>query len=156
MVDLEDYTGYGDPELIRIIRTEWKNIRTSYHRGKITNIYSFWLQAGKENIDKLLWRVFFDHQCPFRINLNFSYILKNKMNGDLRFWSTQEYVGLLNQAKLITSNSDFEEFLRNFSLVDYVTKIFEKHPNTNWMFHRILSLCVYTYKINEGYSLLKG
>ncbi len=145
----------GGRNLISLIQKEWKNIRTSYHRGKIKNSYNFRLQDDKETIVELLWKVFYDQTSPFRINLGFSFILKNKLTNELRFWDNQENIGLLNRPTLIASHSDFVDFLKNFSKIDYEEKLFEMRPNTKWMLHRILSLGVYTYKINEGYSVLK-
>ncbi len=135
-VNIKDYLDDGKPELIRLIQTEWKNIRTNYNRGKITNTYNFRLRGDKE-INDLLWKVFFDQKSPFRINLNFSFILKNKLNNDLHFWKNQANAGLLNQSILITSHSDFKEFMKNFSKIDYVKKLFAKRPNTRWLFYRI-------------------
>ncbi len=91
----------------------------------------------------------------FKINLGFSFILKNKLTNELRFWNNQENIGLLNQPTLITSHSDFVDFLKNFSKTDYEEKLFQMRSNTKWSLHRILSLGVYTYKINEGYGVLK-
>ncbi len=65
-VNIEDYLEDGDAELMRLIRMDWKSIRTNYHRGKITNTYNFRLQGDKKEIDDLLWKVFFDQKSPFR------------------------------------------------------------------------------------------
>ncbi len=153
-INIEDYLWSKNQELIRIIKKEWKNIRTNYRRNEIINIYNFRIQ-NNEKIKKLLWGVFFDHKGPFKINLNFSFILRNKLTGDLRFWDNQESVGIFEKPKMIASLSDFENFLSDFSMIDYVQKLFEQCPDTKWIFYQILSLNVFTYKIYDGKSLLK-
>ncbi len=56
----------------------------------------------------------------------FFFYIKNKLNNDLHFWENQADVELLNQSILITSHSDFEKFMRNFSEIDYVKKIIRR------------------------------
>ncbi len=153
-INLKDYQWNKNQELIRLIKMEWKNIRTNYRRSKIKNIYNFRFQSD-ENQKKLLWAVFFDHKGPFKINLNFSFILRNKLMGDLRFWDNQESTGIFEKPKMIASLSDFENFLSDFSMIDYVQKLFEQRPDTKWIFYQILSLNVFMYKIYDGKSLLK-
>ncbi len=64
-------------------------------------------------------------------------------------------VCVMKMMKMIASLSDFENFLSDFSMLDYVQKLFEQRPDTKWIFYQILSLNVFMYKIYDGKSLLK-
>ncbi len=75
--------------------------------------------------------------------------------GDLRFWENLENSGLFEKPKTIKNQSDFENFLSDFSQIDHTQKLFEQRPDTKWIFYQILSLSVFTYKINNGNSILE-
>ncbi len=119
-------------------------------------MYNFRLASAKEEyINDLLWKVYYDHQCPFKVNLSFSFILRHKLSGDLRFWDLGETKGIFNKPKLIRNLGSFKSFVEEFTTLDYIKKLFEQRPNTKWLFDRLLSMCVVTYKIYEGKCFLK-
>ncbi len=120
-------------------------------------MYNFRIQNDNyETINQLLWVVHFDHQGAYKININFTFILKHKITGNLRFWETLENtnVGIFEKPKTIKNKSNFENCLSDFSMIDHVQKLFEQRPDTKWIFYQILSLTVFTYKILDGKSIL--
>ncbi len=64
---------------------------------------------------------------------------------------TQEYLKNQKWLKVV----DFENFLNDFSMIDHDQKLFEKRPDTKRISYQILSLSAFTYKINNGNSILE-
>ena len=133
-----------------LYREHWQSIRTEEATGNpIRERYSFTLHEMTASTFPEMVRYLYRQQTTaFKINLSFSFILRNIETGVLWYYhSSQNNARFFYVPHLIRTEEDLERFLEELSRHDILEYILQQRPDTKWVVHLLTNVTFYLNKL---------
>jgi len=119
-----------DPELIKIYKANWRQIRSSVKKGKILTKYNCFLpDLNIGSIVTCAEKVFGEQKSAFKLNLSFGFILKNSETDERRFYYSSGNTKLFPAPHLISDRDTFNLFIHDLEQIDPLDYAREQRPN---------------------------
>ena len=137
-----------DSDLQDVITENWSSIRSHVTRGPVQSRYNYRLTSLDTRSLELL-HIFEEQTTAFKINLSYSFILRNKQTGRYRFYhSSCNCCGrYLDEPSLITKTETFEKFLEQIKEPDLLNWAVSQRPNSDWISEMVANATFFVNKI---------
>ena len=110
----------------------WKSIKTFSKQGSVQDVFNFYINDDLFSLKNDFLDMFYNQTCRFKINFSFEFTLRNRTNGNFRYWHASNDVDrILDQPLLISNFSDFETFLNKVFEQDVLEKARLSRPNSS-------------------------
>ena len=87
----------------------WRSIKTFSKPGSVQNIFNFFINDDLLSLKNDFLDMFYKQTSRFKINFSFGFILRNRIDGNFRYWHVSNGVDrILDQPQLISNFFDFE------------------------------------------------
>ena len=127
-----------------------KSIKTFSKQGCVQDIFNFYIKDDILSLKNDFLDVFYKQTCRFKINLSFGFILRNRTDGNFRYWRASNGVDrTLNHPLLISIFSDFETFLNKVFDQDMLEKARLSRPNSFWVVEVVSNITFFINKLKE-------
>ena len=88
-------------------------------------------------------------KCAAKVNLAFSFILKNKEDGVFRYFYAHENNTLLDQSKLVCTRDDLAKLKDFLNKTDVIESCNRKKMNTKWRFYKLTNLTIFAALLKD-------
>ena len=105
-------------------------------RGPIQTKYNYRMTTlDTSELEESLNSVFLEQTTAFKINLSYGFVLRNKVTGKYKYYHSscnccRRY---LDEPSLVTSRSDFDEFLERIQHSDVLQWAIKQRPDSAWV-----------------------
>ena len=87
--------------------------------------------------------------CAAKVNLVFNFLLKNREDGDFRYFYAHENSTLLDWSNLVCTHDDLTKLKEFLNKTDVIESCIRERKNTKWRFYKLTNLTLFA-------ALLKG
>ena len=150
----ENYLTQWPEEVRESLISNWRYIRTHYHRGRVVDQYIIRLEHGTEpEIILQITSVLYNLEYYSRFNVCFSFILRNKNSNEYRVFYASRNSMLFDCMESVESCDDIEYSIGRLNAMDLLTSIQSDLPSTKWQVHQVISMSVHVMKMSSNYIL---
>ena len=151
----DDYLPFSPDEdahsqdMRRILHKNWQYIRTHTHQGLFEDRYVIRLDStDPRTLRSDMWKMFYDQQSKFKINLAYGFVLRTTETGELRYWhASHGQDRLYDMPKMITNKADFESFLEDWGEQDILEWARQQRPTSKDVVDCVTNVTVYIDKL---------
>ena len=104
---------------------------------------------NETTVNGKLDRLFNNLKCAAKVNLAFSFILKNKEDGVFRYFYAHEDNTLLDRSKLVCTHDDIAKLKKIVNKTDVIESCSRKRMNTMWRFYKLTNLTVFAASLKD-------
>ena len=136
--------------LQEFVRENWASVRTHVVHGPIQTRYNRRLMSlNTRDLHESLLVLFNQQTTAFKINLSYSFILKEKTTGRLRYYhSSCNCCGrLLEEPSLVTNLQSFDVFLERIQNSDVLQRAISQPPNSDWVCELVTNVTFFINRI---------
>ena len=108
-----------------------------------------WKLSTKQSLTRSLIIFFSNLNCAAKVNLGFSFILKNIEDRGFRYFYAHENNTLLGGSKLVCTHSDLAKLKDFLNKTDVIESLNREKINTKWMFYKLTDLTVFAAILKE-------
>ena len=139
-----------NPELLKVYRTNWRQIRPSVKKGKILSKYNCFLPTLENvNLANCAEGVFAMQTNAFKINAAFGFILVNSETNERRYYYSSGNTKIFVSPFLVKDRASFETFYKALEEIDALEYARLQRPNSKWMVEAVCNLTFFVYKIRD-------
>ena len=137
-----------NPELLKVYRSNWRQIRPSVKKGKIFSKYNCFLPTLENvNLANCAEGVFAMQTNAFKINAAFGFILVNSETNERRYYYSSGNTKIFESPFLVKDRASFETFYKALEEIDALEYARLQRPNSKWMVEAVCNLTFFMYKI---------
>ena len=145
--DVSDDPPDQDAELGELLRRYEPLINVGHRIHPRQAIYNFRVDDNFV-FDQLVDELRNIYRSAFKINLNFSFVLRNIETGELRFFYASNNTSMLDRPMLIHDNASFRDFLEVLRTLDILEWVRNQRPNSKWVFLKLVQTLVTVTRLN--------
>jgi hypothetical protein len=148
--DVSDEPPDQDAELGDLLRRYEPLINVGHRIHPRQVIYNFRVDDNfvfDQLVDELR-NIYRQHRNAFKINLNFSFVLRNIETGELRFFYASNNTSMLDRPMLIHDNASFRDFIEVLRTLDILEWVRNQRPNSKWVFFKLVQTLVTVTRLN--------
>jgi len=153
MTELTNEEGEENEELLDAYIQHWPYIRTHEEAADIRRIKLLYVirktHPSAQYLAEILRLIHEKQQVAYRLNVQFSFILKNRETGELKLHFHSNNTALFTQPPLIDNDSSFEAAIAKLKNEDFLELAKLQRPNTKWTVDRIVGFAVTVYQIRS-------
>ena len=97
---------------------------------------------GIDEIESRIREIFSNQTRAFKIQLAFSFVLRNNVDGSYRFYYGSHNSSLLDRPSVVSNQEGFDKFIQQLRDIDILEYIRNQRPNSKWVFHLITNMIV--------------
>ena len=114
------------------------------------DVYNIRLHDGftVDNLLAELRNIYNRQRSAFKINLNFSFVLRNVETGELRFFYASNNTNLLSIPMLVHNERTFRDVIEVIRTLDVLEWVRNQRPNSKWVFYRLIQAMVTLTRLN--------
>ena len=135
------------PNLRQIYVRNFHRIRDTETINRRSKIFLRYLNHSNspliETIAHILKDIFLRQTNAFKINMSFSFILRQRETGEFRYHYASDDDQLLNSPRLIRNRHDLDNLLDFLTSQDFPSRLKDQRPSTKWVIERIVSLRIH-------------
>ena len=87
-------------------------------------------------------------RSSFKINLSFSFVLRNIETGELRFFYASNNTNVLDKPMLVHNDITFSQFIDVLRTLDVLEWVRNQRPNSKWVFFKLVQTLVTVTRLN--------
>ena len=140
-----------DSDLATLYRQRWSSIRTYQRRGKVQSVFNLRMEDTRiQSMLPQLWGIFQRQHSAFRVNASFGYILRQRLDGTLRYFhSSMNNARLLDSPPFIHNRKDYEEFIAQLHNGDMLEWARARRPDTSYIVEHVTNLTIFVNHIHD-------
>ena len=129
-----------------IYQNHWYTMNGS-KSGKLKDIFHFPLLTETDSeIESNIKRVLSRYRRSIKVNVSFGFILKERLDGQLKFFHPSNNSKIFETPKRISSNADINALLEDVEYRDAIEYAKTQRPSTKWIPMRIVCLRLDIFK----------
>ena len=101
-----------------------------------------------DNLIEQLRNIYNRQHRAFKVNLSFSFVLRNVETGELRFFYASTNTNLLSSPMLVHNEQTFRDFIEVLRTLDVLEWVRNQRPNSKWTFYRLIQALVTLTRLN--------
>ena len=113
-------------------------------------VFNYAVETLNETIvNKKLDHFFRKLKCAAKVNLTFSFILKNIEDGGFEYFCSHEKNTLLDRSKLVCTHDDLAKLKDFLNKTDVIESCSRERMNTKWSFYKLTNLTVFAALLKD-------
>ena len=113
-------------------------------------VFNYAVETLNETIvNEKLHHFFSNMKCAAKVNLAFSFILKNIKDGGFRYFYVHENNTLLDRSKLVCTHDDLAKLKDLLNKTDVIESCSRERMNTKWRFYQLTNLTVFAASLKD-------
>ena len=113
-------------------------------------VFNYAVETLNETIvNEKLDHFFNNLNCAAKVNLAFSFFLKNIEDGGFRFFNAHENNTLLDRSKLVCTHDDLAKLKDFLNKIDVIESFSRERMNTKWRFYKLRILTVFAALLKD-------
>ncbi|KAJ8049565.1 hypothetical protein HOLleu_02352 [Holothuria leucospilota] len=130
----------------------WGAIRTHHRRhNRVQDVYNFRLnELDGERIGSLLLGVYNDQRVQFKLNMSFGFMLRHRVNGELRYFhASHNNHRLFERPYVIGTRQDIIDVAQRFKTSDIGELVTRERENSAWVLEYVTNVSIYVFKLGD-------
>ena len=139
-------------DLRDFVHENWASVRTHVVNGPVQTRYNHRLTSlDTRDLQEPLFVLFDQQKTAFKVNVSYSFVLKEKQSGCLRYYhSSSNCCGrLLEEPSLIANRDDFDRFLARIAESDIQQWARDQRPDSDWVCEHVTNVTFFINRIAQ-------
>ena len=133
----------GNEALAKVLRENVNYLIPNEKLSKRQAIYNCRVDSlNYASLSEQLEEMFAKQKKAFKINISFSFVLKNNSDDSYRFYYGSSNNSLFSEPQVIADREGFDTFLGLLREQDILASIREHRPSSKWVFYLVTNMVV--------------